>query len=182
MTDVLDFSQGEELKDKLISIGKILNFQGIKGELKVGYTQGREKQLESLNVFFYETSSGFQKLSKESLRFHKKIAVIKFKEINSIDETVELKDKILYTEKNKIINSLEENEYFINDLIGLTVYDDKENFIGEVEFIADQGSGSIIGIKNDKKHHLVPFIKEFVTEVDISKRKITIKPIPGLIE
>jgi 16S rRNA processing protein RimM len=170
------------LKDKLVSIGKILNFQGIKGEVKVGYTFGREDQLENLDVFFYESPSGFQKLSKESLRFHKKTAIIKFREINSIDEAIELKGKNLYTEEKNVRNNLEENEYLIDDLIGLDVYDNAGNFIGKVEFIADQGSGNIIGIKSNEKEHLVPFVKEFVPEVDISNKKIIIKPIPGLIE
>ena len=33
----------------LISIGKILNFHGIKGEVKLGYTKGKEEQLKKFN-------------------------------------------------------------------------------------------------------------------------------------
>ena len=35
---------------ELISIGKILNFHGIKGEVKLGYTKGNEDMLKSLKV------------------------------------------------------------------------------------------------------------------------------------
>ena len=36
------------MADELISIAKILNFHGIKGEAKLGFTKGREKQVELL--------------------------------------------------------------------------------------------------------------------------------------
>lgn len=170
------------MKDKLVSIGKVTNFQGIKGEVKVGFTQGKEEQLEDLDVFFYELPSGFRTLTKESLRFHKKFAVIKFKEINSVDEAIEIKGKNLYTEINQVRKCLGEDEYLFDDLAGMSVYDDKGVLVGEVDFAADQGSGSILVIKNNDKQYLVPFIKQFVTEVDAINRKITIKPIKGLLD
>ena len=38
--------------DELISIGKILNFHGIKGEVKLGYTKGKETQIQNLKTVY----------------------------------------------------------------------------------------------------------------------------------
>ena len=39
------------MSDKLLSIAKILNFHGIKGEAKLGFTKGREKQIETVGFY-----------------------------------------------------------------------------------------------------------------------------------
>ncbi|MGN0015652.1 MAG: ribosome maturation factor RimM, partial [Candidatus Gastranaerophilaceae bacterium] len=72
--------------NNLISIGKVLNFHGIKGEVKVGYTKGREKQIEQLETVFIDVEGSFHTFSVETVRFHKQHALIKFKEINSIND------------------------------------------------------------------------------------------------
>ena len=72
------------MKNKLISVGKILNFHGIKGEVKMGFTAGNEaliKNLRSVFIFIDNEKKSFQ---VESVRFHKNFAIIKFSEINSI--------------------------------------------------------------------------------------------------
>ncbi len=66
--------------EKLLSIGKILNFHGISGEVKVGYTEGTEQMLEEIDVFTAEKDSKTVSLTPQKIRFHKNTAIIKFKE------------------------------------------------------------------------------------------------------
>ena len=61
----------------LISIGKILNFHGIKGEVKVGFTRGREDFIQNLKKVFVLISGEQKSLTVESVRFHKQHALIK---------------------------------------------------------------------------------------------------------
>jgi len=79
---------------------------------------------------------------------------------------------------------LEEEEYFISDLIGLKVYDQKENLIGTVNSIlSNASSNDIIEIKLiDNKLKLVPFVDELVPFVSIEENKVIINPIPGLLD
>lgn len=170
--------------DKLLSIGKILNFHGVKGEVKVGYSRGKEEQLEQLETVyaFKGSASGKITLTIENIRFHKSFAIIKFKEINSINESAEFKGANLKIEKSKLTELLEKDEYYIEDLVGLDAYTTEDEFIGKVKFVAEQGSGYIIGIRDkDKKEHLIPFIENLVPEVSLKDKKIVINPIPGLL-
>ena len=68
------------MSDNLISIAKILNFHGIKGEAKIGFTKGRENQIESLKKVFAKKDNQYCELTVSSVRFHKHFAIIKFKE------------------------------------------------------------------------------------------------------
>ena len=71
------------MNDKFISVGKILNFHGIKGEAKIGYTKGNEAFIASLKSVNVNDGEKFITLHIESVRFHKQFALIKFKEINT---------------------------------------------------------------------------------------------------
>ncbi len=164
-----------------ISIAKILNFHGIKGEAKIGYTN---KELVSrLKTVYLEKGNEKVPFNVTSVRFHKTFAIVKFKEIDSINDLLEFKGKNIYLSKEKVENSLDKNEYLINDLIGLNVFDNEENFIGTVAEIQKSLANDIICVKQENRKDLIliPFVSELVPIVDIKTKKIIIKPIEGLL-
>lgn len=163
-----------------ISIGKILNFHGIKGEAKVGFSKGKNSQIAALKEVFVSD----KKLNIENVRFHKNFAIIKFREINSINELLEFKGENIYIPKNDIINNLKQDEYLVEDLIGLNVFDEKDDLIGQISDIGNNGETDILKIKTPEgsKEILIPFVKEIVPIIDYDKNKVIIKTIEGLIE
>ena len=164
------------------SAGKIVGFYGIKGEVRAGYTHGREKQLGMVKEFILEKEGERFPLKVESLRFHKGQMIIKFATVDSVDDANDLKGFILKVKKSILEQNLEEDEFLIADLVGLPAYDKKMKLLGTIKFVADQGSGSIISIENEqKKQYLVPFVKDLVPVVDIQKQMIVINNIPGLV-
>lgn len=168
---------------KYLSIGRILNFHGIKGEAKIGYTKGREEQLLSIEVFLVKKLGKEIFLTPERVRFHKQHAIIKFKELNSVEEVQELKNFELYADKNIVQEHLEEDEYLIDDLVGLDVYNVQEEYIGKIKYLITQTGSELLSIEDqNQKTHLVPFVKKFVPIVDLKKQIIVIDEIPGLIE
>lgn len=168
--------------DKLLSIGKILNFHGIQGEVKIGYTSGKENQLRGIKKLYAATDSKEIPLTVEKIRFHKNFALIKFKEISSIEEAVELKGVYLKAPKFEIDKHLEKNEFYIDDLIGLDVYDQRGNYAGSVASVINMGAGDLLSVKNTaNKEYLVPFVENLVPEVNIAEKKIVINKIPGLL-
>ena len=169
------------MKNKLISVGKILSFHGIKGEVKMGFTAGNEaliKNLRSVFIFIDNEKKSFQ---VESVRFHKKFAIIKFSEINSIDEVMTIKGSFVYLEETQVKSGLEKDEFLINDLIGLIVKDTKGNNVGIVNQIGEnRATSQKTKKKPDGKIFLVPFVKELVPEVDTENGYVTINMIDGL--
>ena len=94
---------------KFISVGKILNFHGIKGEAKVGFSKGQEDFLLSLDEVYVNTDgSNYAKLKIERGRINKNVAVLKFEGINSINEILPYKSKIIFVEESTIREKLDE--------------------------------------------------------------------------
>jgi len=166
----------------LISIGKILNFHGIKGEVKLGYTKGKEEQLQNLKVVYAKKENENIELTIDAIRFHKGFAIVKFKEVNSINEVMELKGSILYTGKEVVSGELKEDEYLTSDLKGLEVFDTDGVKLGFVTGVSENGATDLLSVRiRDNSTHLVPFVKELVPLVDIENKKIVVKNIDGLI-
>lgn len=167
-------------KGEFLSVGKILNFRGLNGEAKVGYTKGKDKELSELKEVWVKGI----KLDIEKVRFHKQFALIKFKQINSIDELMEFKGENIYITKDEMKNSLQEDEYLISDLIGINVIDDEGDLMGVVKSVGNNGANDILCIVNEGmgKEFLVPFVQELVPIVDLNKGTIVVKVIEGLVE
>jgi 16S rRNA processing protein RimM len=169
--------------EELLSIGKILNFHGIQGEAKVGYTANKEHQLIAIKNVYAVKDSKTVPLTIEKIRFHKTFAIIKFKEISSVDGIIELKGAYIKVPRERIAAYLEENEYYIDDLIGLDVFDTQNNFLGKISNIVGTNDEDLLAIKDENgQEYLVPFVKELVPEVRIKEKKVIINKIPGLFE
>ena len=168
---------------KFVSVGKILNFHGIKGEAKVGFTKNQEDFFCSLDKVFVKKDNEYLPLIIKNSRLHKNIALVQFEGINSIDELLEYKGAFLYVEEETIRENLEEDEFLIDELGSLEVFDQNGEKKGFVVGVSNNGASDLLSVKtNSKKIVLIPFVKAIVTDVSIKDKKIIINNIEGLIE
>ena len=168
---------------KYISVGKILNFHGIKGEAKVAFTKNQEDFFCSLSEVFIKVNHNYRPLVIENVRLHKNYALVKFEGINSINELMEYKGAFLYVEEETIRENLEEDEFLIDELVSLEVFDENNKKLGFVVGVSNNGASDLLSVKtNSKKIVLIPFVKAIVTDVSIKDKKIVINNIEGLVE
>lgn len=168
--------------DNLISVAKILNFHGIKGEAKLGFTKGRENQIEALKKVFAKKDNEFVELNVSSVRFHKHFAIVKFKEFQTVNDVEVFKGCDLYLSKDEVEENLSNDEYLISDLIGMDVYDEDGSCVGVITAIGENLANDLLSVKDaNGREHLVPFVKAIVPVVDLKGRKIVVNNIEGLI-
>ena len=108
---------------KFVSVGKILNFHGIKGEAKVGSSKSQMDFVMSLDTLYLKDDNDYKPLHVESCRVNKNVLIMKFEGINSINELLDLKGELLFVDDEIIRKSLDEDEFFIDELVGLSVFD-----------------------------------------------------------
>jgi len=169
--------------EKYISVGKILNFHGIKGDAKVGFTRGQEDFILGLKKVFVKKVDEYLPLEIQSVRIHKNFALFKFVGIDSINDILEFKGCILFVEENFIRENLAENEFLIDELVSLSLYDENGKKLGFVVGVSNNGANDLLSVKtNSKKICLVPFVEAFIREVNLKEKKIIISNIEGLLE
>ena len=170
------------MSEDLISVAKILNFHGIKGEAKLGFTKGGESRIENLKKVFVKKNNDFKELNVISVRFHKHFAIVKFKEFSTVNDVEEYKGADLYLPKSEVEENLDNDEYLISDLIGMEVYDEDGACLGNVSAVGENLANDIIEVTdNNNKKHLVPFVKAIVPVVNLKNRRIVVNNIEGLI-
>lgn len=166
---------------KLVSVGKILNFHGIKGEVKMGFTAGKEDLIKSLRVVYIYINNNKVEYTVQSVRFHKNFAIIKFKEINSVNDVMDIKGLLVHIQEDVLKHKLQKDEYLISDLVGLSAFDVNGNKLGVILDMGENRASDLLQIKKDNGlTFMVPFVKELVPEVDIKNKRIVINAIEGL--
>lgn len=166
---------------KRLEIGQIINTFGIKGEVKVFPLTDDIKRFDDLETVYVKNKKESQLYNIESIKYHKNFVLIKFKEINTVEQAETLRNSYLEVDREQAI-PLNEGEYFIADLIGLEVYSDEGKLIGKVDDIYNTGANDIYVVKDDLgKQTLLPGIKDVIKNVDLEKGQIIVHLIPGLI-
>lgn len=170
------------MNNSFVSIGKILNFHGVQGEAKLGYSKNREEFLSKLKKVFVQAGKEYIELEISRIRFTPKCGIIKFKGIDSLNDILEYKNQLLFVEEDTAREFLDKDEFLIDELVGLDVYDGDKK-VGAVVGVSNNGASDLLSVKTlSKKISLVPFVKAIVLSVDIKARKIQINNIEGLLE
>lgn len=169
---------------KFISVGKILNFHGIKGEARVGYSKNQLDFLMSLESVFIKNGADYTEFAISSIRQNKNFLLVKFEGINSINEILPYKGCLLFVDEEVVRENLDEDEFLIDELVGMEVFDiNTDKKLGFVIGVSNNGASDLLSVKtNSKNICLVPFVKAIVPDVDMKKKKIFINNIEGLLE
>ncbi len=168
---------------KLVSVGKILNFHGIQGEAKVGFSKGQEEFFLGLRKVFLKKDNEYLPFEILSSRLNKTFALVKFKGITSINELLEYKGCLIFVEEEVIRETLDEDEFLIDELVGLSVVDVNGKDIGFVVGVSNNGATDLLSVKTKSgKVSLVPFVKALVPDVDMKSKKVTVNNLEGLLD
>lgn len=168
--------------EDLFKVGVITNTHGIRGEVKVFPTTDDPRRFSELKEILLDTGNEKTVLHISNVKFFKNMVILKFKEYNDINEVEKLRKKELFVTRENAV-PLEENEYYIADLIGLKAVSDEGEELGEVADVLQSAANDIYVIKKPgEKDLLVPAIKDCVKSVDIPGGRIELHLLPGLKE
>ena len=167
--------------DKYFEIGQIVNTNGLKGVVKVKPFTDDIKEFETFKNIYLQKKAELVEFKIESVRYAKNMVFLKLKGIDTIEEAESLRNFYIKVDRDAL-PELEENSYYIVDLLECNVVTiDGEN-LGKMDDIFNTGSNDVYVVKNEEgKQILLPAIKEVIKDVDIPNKKITVKLMEGLI-
>ena len=163
-------------------IGEIANTHGIRGEVKVYPTTDDVARFKKLKKCILETKQGEMLLHVESCKFFKQFAILKFKEFNNINEVEQYKHCSLYVEREDAVKC-EEDEYYIADLVGCTVYNEDDSELGDLIDVIQTGANDVYVVRMESgKELMIPAIKECILSVSIKERRVKVHLLKGLLD
>lgn len=146
--------------EELIIIGKVINFFGIKGELKVKSNFDKKEKVFKIGNHILINN---ELLKITSVRIHKNNYLIRVNDINDINLVTKYIGYNVYFRKRDL--GLTDNEYILEELIGADVMDNSEN-IGKVIEIYTSSNMNYIKVKYSNKTYLIPLIDEYIDHFD----------------
>ncbi len=160
-----------------ILIGKIVNAVALKGEVKV-YTYSNPQRYEEINEIYVENEPH----RIEKVRFQGNTVILKLTGIDDRNAAEACKGKNVYIEESEL-PELPEDTYYIRDLIGMKVVGDDGEIIGALSDVLQNTAQDVYEVKSESgKNVLIPGVSEFILDIDINERKITVRLPEGLLE
>ena len=166
-----------------LSLGKIVDSFGVDGTVKIySTTSFASKRYKSGEKVFLTNPQNQERKELTVVKFRQKAPFdfVKFIEITNPEEVKELRGYEIQVNKDNRV--LEKDTYYYSDLRGCKVVDENNNELGiikEVEEFPDQITLRVS--RKDKADFFVPFIKEFIKNVNISDKIVVINVIEGLL-
>lgn len=169
-----------------LNVGKIVNTQGIRGEVRVisktDFSEERYKVGNTLYLF-QETKKPIT-LTIKSHRKHKNFDILSFEDHPNINDVEKYRDGILKITKEQQ-GELEENAFYYHEIVGLEVFDENNKSLGTIKEILSPGANDVWVIgqnQKGKKDILIPYIESVVKEVDVVGKKVLVEIPEGLID
>jgi 16S rRNA processing protein RimM len=160
--------------DDYFQIGIVLKPQGLKGELRVFPTTDDPDRFGLLDEVFICLDNKAETYKIESARHHKNLVYLRLTGIHSREAAAGLTGGLLKIPPEKAL-PLEENEYYIRDLLGLTVRTDTGEELGILRDVRPTGANDVYIIKTPEDEIMVPAVKEYVLSVSIPDKSMVIK-------
>lgn len=163
---------------EFVKIGKIVNTFGIKGELKVdSYTDFIDERYAKDSVVYIGEDKLPFVMNKH--RNHKGFLLIQFKDNEDINLVEKYKNMFIYKSQDDI-KPLKKGEYYFSDLKDLDCYVN-DKLVGKVKNVEAGIKYNYLRIAVDDNEKLVPYLPQFVDNVDLDNKRINIKDIEGLL-
>ena len=169
-------------RSRLCAVGIVEKVFGVKGEVKVhSYSRSLEEfeSLASVLVGKSEDKVVEKKVEKVSLRGNE--IYIKFCEVNDRNASEALVGHFLFVE-DAARKRLMPGEYFVDDIVGMSVCDVRKNVLGVVTDVVRYPAQDMYIVKAGAGEVMVPAVRAIVRDVDVKNRTITIAPPEGLFD
>ena len=160
--------------DNLVAVATIGKPSGLKGACALfpnGETLVNAKMPMS---FWIGNESGVREIKLLNVSGEMRNIRATFEGVLDRDKADELKNLLLYIEKDRL-PKLEEDEFYIRDLIGLSVVDVYGEKLGVVKDVFNYPTTDAIDVRlNNGKVITIPFKKEFVGNISLEDKKIVV--------
>lgn len=166
--------------EDLLQVGVITTTHGIRGEVKVYPTTDDAHRFENLTYILLDTGKELCELEIEKVRYFKQFVILKFKDVDNINDIEPYKGRSLYVTREFAV-PLKENEYYIADLIDMKVFLEDGSFFGTLKDVMETGANDVYVMQTEAFGEvLVPAIKDCIKAVDVEHETMTIHLLEGL--
>lgn len=168
--------------EEMLRVGVITTTHGVRGEVKVYPTTDDAERFLELEEIWLDTGKERLPLKIQNVKFFKNMVILKFEGYDDINAVQAWRQKDLLVTREQAVE-LQEDEYFIGDLIGLHVEDEEGNALGVLRDVLETGANDVYLVSRPgEKDLMLPAIKECIRKVDLEAGIMRVRVLPGLLD
>ncbi len=166
------------MKKRFLECGKIVATHGLRGEVKVLPWCDGPEALVPIKTFYLD--GGNTPKRAERCRIQKNMVLLKLEGVDTPEAAQALRGRVLWLDREE--DTLAEGQYYIQDLIGLSVEDaETGERYGILRDVTETGANDVYHVAfPDGRVQLVPAIPQVIAKIDIDGGKMLIRPLEGL--
>lgn len=171
---LLDYNEAYDMeKKKYIEAGKIVNTHGVKGEVKIQVWLDSPDFLRKFKTLYIDSKP----VKLVSGRTHKGFLIAMLEGVEDVNAAMSLKNKTVFIDREDA--KLPKGAYFLQDIIGARVVDERLGEIGTLEDILETPASDVYVVRGDTEH-LIPAVDEFILSVDAENGLVNVRLIEGM--
>ena len=161
-----------------LECGKIANTHGVRGDVLIESWCDTPEVLASLKTVYTEKSGAFAPVKILKASVYKGRVLATLEGVTALEQGAAMKNTVLFAARADL--PLAEGDFFVQDLIGLPVYEEStgEKY-GVLNDVISGAASDLYEVKNEKGTFLVPVVPAFVKKIDLTDG-IAIEAIEGM--
>lgn len=160
-------------QNRFLEIGKIINTHGVHGEVKIDPWADSPDLLCSLKHLWLDGAA----LGLQRCRVHGSFVIAKLQNVDTVEDAMKLKNRVVHADREEL--PLPEGSYFIQDMLGLPVWDEDGAEIGVLRDVLDYPAGRVF-VVSGKEEHLIPENGGFIRSLDPSLGHLVVRLLEGM--
>jgi len=172
-------SVGDHIEPRFLVIGQVAKPHGVRGDVRVVVHTDLPERFTWLDEVYIGEEDP-RPVPVEYTRFHKDWVLLKLAGYDDRDAVESLRGQLLKVREDQSI-PLEEDEYFLFQLIGLAVISEDGDRLGELVQVIETGANNVFVVRGLQGEILIPDIAEVVRDIGFDSGQITVHLLPGLL-
>lgn len=165
-----------------LQIGKIVNTHGVRGEVRLVPLTDDPHRFDELEWVYVEKNGTMTKCVIKDVKYTKGSVILKLSGIDTMDAAEALRDCFILVDRANAVK-LPKDSFFICDILGSSVIDEKGVELGQLVDVLQTGSNDVYVIKNEAgRELLLPALKSVVRGISLEQKRIDVTVPKGLFE
>jgi 16S rRNA processing protein RimM len=163
-------------------VGRVSKPHGVHGDLLVEIITDFPERLTDGTRFGVGPAEGPETyFEAHRVRYHQGRWLLGVSGLRTREAVEEWRGRYLFLPEQSL-DELPEGYYYEHHLVGLECVDADGASLGTVTALDDAGGQTRLVVRRGRREFMVPWVPDLVREVDLDGGRITIQPIPGLLD
>ena len=157
------------MQNEFLLVAEITKPSGVEGEVKAKVHMDKPGNILPYKRFYYMTNSKeYVSIEVQKIRLYKGFAYFKLEDVCDRDKAEKLRGTLLYISR-KDAKPLPDGRFYIVDIIGCTISDEKGEILGTVTDVLQPGANDVFVLKQGKQSILMPVLPHLITKWEVDE-------------